>query len=291
MIRSMTGFGKAVSEIRDKKLVVEVRSLNSRQLDLNTRICRFFRDKESEIRSVATKTLERGKADIAVYFENTGTDSAASINKGLFIHYYNELKELSKEIGNDALTNYFSLALNMPDVLSTSGEEVSVDDQKILLETFSNALEQMNVFRDQEGKILADDISNRINIIICLLGEIAPFEKERIKNLREKIARNMETFIDKEHVDNVRFEQELFYYIEKLDITEEKVRLAKHCDYFLNTMQNEESTGRKLGFIAQEIGREINTLGSKSNHAEIQKIVVMMKDELEKIKEQLLNIL
>jgi uncharacterized protein (TIGR00255 family) len=291
MIRSMTGFGKAVSEIRDKKLVVEVRTLNSRQLDLNARICRFFRDKESEIRSLATKTVERGKADLSVYFENTGTDTGSGINRDIFLRYYNELVDLGKEVGSGAATNYFSLALNMPDVLTTSSEEVSEDDQHVLIATLANALEQMNEFRAQEGTILANDISGRINIIIQLLTEIKPFEQERIETIREKIARNMETFVDKEHVDNVRFEQELFYYIEKLDITEEKVRLAKHCDYFLNTMLNEESTGRKLGFIAQEIGREINTIGSKSNHAEIQKIVVMMKDELEKIKEQLLNIL
>jgi conserved hypothetical protein TIGR00255 len=291
MIRSMTGFGKAVSEIRDKKLVIEVRSLNSRQLDLNTRICRFFRDKESEIRSLATKNIERGKADIAVYFENNGTDSVVSINKELFKRYYNELKELSKDVNNEALTNYFSLALNMPEVLSTSSEEISEEDHDALFSTLSDAFTQMNEFRVQEGNVLAKDISKRINLILELLEKVTPFEQERIDLLREKISKNMETFIDKEHVDNVRFEQELFYYIEKLDITEEKVRLAKHCNYFLNTMENEESTGRKLGFIAQEIGREINTLGSKSNHAEIQKIVVMMKDELEKIKEQLLNIL
>ena len=290
MIKSMTGFGKSVFE-HEKKICIEIRTLNSKQLDINTKICKLYREKESEIRSIAGKELERGKIDISIFFDNKEETSNYSINKSLLIKYYQDLKAVSIEAKNDFPSDYFALALKMPDILSTGNEELSDEEWQVFLTVFNNALNKVSEFRLHEGKILEKDLTKRIKLILQLLEDTIPYEKTRINYIRERIEKDIEELIGKGKIDKNRFEEELIYYIEKIDITEERVRLKKHCDYFLETIKQAEANGRKLGFISQEIGREINTLGSKANDAEIQKIVVQMKDELEKIKEQLLNIL
>jgi uncharacterized protein (TIGR00255 family) len=291
MIKSMTGFGKATGGNEGKKLCVEIRTLNSKQFDINTRISRLFKEKESDIRSVIAKELERGKIDVAIYFDNKDETSNFTINKTLLLKYYEELKSISSEAGNNIQTDYFALALKMPDVLTSGNEELSNEDWQQLLIALDDALKQVSKFRLHEGKILEKDITERINLILKLLKEITPYEKKRIEIIKNRILKDIEELIGKSKTDKNRFEEELIYYIEKIDITEEKVRLKKHCDYFIETTKQPEANGRKLGFICQEIGREINTLGSKANDSDIQKIVIQMKDELEKIKEQLLNIL
>ena len=291
MILSMTGFGKSIAEIEGKKLNIEIRTLNSKQLDLNIRMCRLLKDKEVDIRSIVTRELQRGKVDVAIYFDNKEDATNISINKALLKKYFNELKSISAEIKNDFPTDYFSLASRMPDVLTT-GDEVLADEQwHNLLKSFDEALKQVNTFRKEEGNILGNDIKERVNLILKHLESIIPFEKNRIEIIKTRLHKDLEEFVNKENIDANRFEQELIYYIDKIDITEEKIRLQKHCNYFIDTMKQPEANGRKLGFITQEMGREINTIGSKANDADIQKIVVQMKDELEKIKEQLLNIL
>jgi uncharacterized protein (TIGR00255 family) len=291
MILSMTGFGKAIAEIEGKKLNIEIRSLNSKQLDLNVRICRLLKDRESDIRSLASKELERGKIDVAIYFENREDASNYSLNKALLEKYFNDLKAISKEVKNTADTDFFSLASRMPDVLSSSEEVLGDEQWKAFAGEFQKALALVSTFRKEEGRVLGNDIKERVNLILNLLNSITPFEKNRIQNVKAKIRKELDELFSKENYDSNRFEQELIYYMEKIDVTEEKTRLQKHCEYFLETMKQPEANGRKLGFISQEMGREINTLGSKANDADIQKIVVQMKDELEKIKEQLLNIL
>ncbi|HNW97140.1 MAG TPA: YicC family protein [Bacteroidales bacterium] len=291
MILSMTGFGKSVAEIEGKKLNIEIRTLNSKQLDLNIRMCRLLKDKEVDIRSIVTRELQRGKVDVAIYFDNKEDATNISINKALLEKYFNELKSISAEIKNDFPTDYFSLASRMPDVLATGDEILADEHWHNLLKSFDDALKQVNTFRKEEGKILGNDIKQRVNLILKHLESIAPFEKERIEIIKTRLHKDLEEFVNKENIDANRFEQELIYYIDKIDITEEKIRLQKHCNYFIDTMKQPEANGRKLGFITQEMGREINTIGSKANDADIQKIVVQMKDELEKIKEQLLNIL
>jgi len=291
MIKSMTGFGKAIAEYKEKKLCIEIRTLNSKQLDLNLRTNHLYKDKESEIRSVISKELERGKIDVAIYFENNEDTSNHKINKKLLLKYYKELKSISAEAKNESSSDIFALAMRMPDVLTSGEDELTEKEWKIFLTTLNNTLKQVNVFRLHEGEILGSDIKKRINIILHLLKKIEPFEKKRLDIIRKKIKNNLEELIGNDKADKNRFEEELIYYLEKIDITEEKTRLKKHCDYFIETMKQAEANGRKLGFITQEIGREINTIGSKANDADMQQFVVQMKDELEKVKEQLLNIL
>jgi len=287
----MTGFGKAIAEYKEKKLCIEIRTLNSKQLDLNLRTNHLYKDKESEIRSVISKELERGKIDVAIYFENNEDTSNHKINKKLLLKYYKELKSISAEAKNESSSDIFALAMRMPDVLTSGEDELTEKEWKIFLTTLNNTLKQVNVFRLHEGEILGSDIKKRINIILHLLKKIEPFEKKRLDIIRKKIKNNLEELIGNDKADKNRFEEELIYYLEKIDITEEKTRLKKHCDYFIETMKQAEANGRKLGFITQEIGREINTIGSKANDADMQQFVVQMKDELEKVKEQLLNIL
>jgi uncharacterized protein (TIGR00255 family) len=289
MIRSMTGFGKAVCELPAKKITVELRSLNSKQFDLNMRMPSLYRDKESELRSEIAKNLERGKIDFSVFSEFTGTEGAVTINKTLAKSYYNELKSLAaelKETGGDLL----SLTMKMPEVMRAERQELDETEWKQVRLAVDAALKDFQRFRLDEGKSIEDDFLKRLGFISTSLAEVEKADALRVNNVRERIRKNISEFVDKEKIDENRFEQELVYYIEKIDITEEKVRLKTHCDYFLKTMQ-EDSSGRKLGFITQEIGREINTIGSKANDAGIQKIVVQMKDELEKIKEQVNNVL
>jgi uncharacterized protein (TIGR00255 family) len=291
MIKSMTGFGKATSEYNGKKITVEVRSLNSKQMDLNLRVPYFYKEKEAELRSEISKQLERGKVDITVFTEATQLANTAIINKTLATAYYNELKSLSLEL-KDTNASLLDLALKMPDVLKGEKEVTELDEEewKHVKGTVDKAIEAFQKFRDDEGGTLAKEFESRISIISNLLSEVEKIDAARIQQVKERIRTNLEEVIAAEKIDNNRFEQELIYYIEKFDITEEKLRLKTHLDYFTSTMK-EPSGGRKLGFIGQEIGREINTIGSKANDAEMQKFVVQMKDELEKIKEQLLNVL
>lgn len=287
----MTGYGKATAGHEGKTLCIEIRSLNSKQLDINLKICRLFREKESEIRAIVAKELERGKADVAIYYENSEEVYNCTINKTLLKKYYEELISVSAEVQNPLPSDHFALALKMPDVLSGANEILSEDEWKNFLPSLNEALKELNNFRIHEGEILGCDAEKRIKNIVRLLEETEVFESKRIDIIRARIQKNLEELIGIDKADKNRFEEAMIYYLEKTDITEEKVRLKKHCDYFLETMIQPEANGRKLAFISQELGREINTIGSKANDADIQKLVVQMKDELEKIKEQLLNIL
>ncbi|HSH66082.1 MAG TPA: YicC/YloC family endoribonuclease [Bacteroidia bacterium] len=291
MIKSMTGFGKALVEVSGKKVNVEIRSLNSKQLDLNFRIPYIYKEKELELRSEISKQVERGKVDVSIYLESIQDTAPIAINKTLAKFYYNELKELSKEL-KETNQNLLSLVMKMPEVLKAEKEIVELDETewKEIKKTADLAVEAFQKFRSDEGKTLEKEFRSRIAIIGSLLMEVVSLDGLRIKNIKERIKTNLTETIDKDKIDQNRFEQELIYYIEKLDITEEKLRLKTHLDYFIATLE-EPTAGRKLGFITQEIGREINTIGSKANDSGIQKLVVQMKDELEKIKEQLLNVL
>jgi len=289
MIKSMTGFGKATVELPGKKITVEVKSLNSKQLDASIKIPGTYKDKELEIRSEITRILERGKIDFYLSVEVSGDQSNYTLNKPLVLHYYNELKAVADEIGETM--NLLPLVLKMPDVLKTVREDIDEDEWNHILIAIDDALQQADHFRIEEGTLLAKDFDMRIGLIRQYMMDVIPFEKARIPLVRERLMKDIADLSDSSKFDPNRIEQELVYYIEKLDITEEKVRLSKHIDYFLATIKESGSQGKKLGFITQELGREINTMGSKANDADIQKLVVQMKDELEKIKEQLMNIL
>ncbi len=291
MIKSMTGYGKSVLELPNKKLTIEIKTLNSKQTDINTRIPSLYKEKELEIRSLISSQLERGKIDLNLYMENTGEATNYTINRPLARAYYEELKQVASEINQQHYNSYLPVVIKMPEVLRPEIEKLNEEEWKKLERCIIDALIMVDEYRTGEGKNLYGEFIKRIELIKNLLEDIRPFEKSRIENLREKLFRNVNETIDDNQIDKNRFEQELIYYIEKIDITEEKVRLKSHCDYFLETLDEPVSMGKKLTFISQEIGREINTLGSKANDAEIQRIVVQMKDELEKIKEQLYNIL
>lgn len=285
----MTGFGKAVCELPNKKVTIEIRSLNSRQLDLNFRVASQYRDKESEMRGLISRSLERGKIDFSLYSESTGEGGTSIINQQLAMDYYREIKNLASATG-DNTENILAIVMRMPDVLKQDKIVPDEAEWSAVLKSVTDAINAFNKFRDDEGAILEKEFQQRIGIIEARLKAVTDRDPQRIAAIRERLNKYLEENIPAGTSDKNRFEQELIYYIEKLDITEEKLRLQTHCSYFLNTMK-EASSGRKLGFIAQEIGREINTIGSKANDAEIQKLVVEMKDELEKIKEQLLNVL
>ena len=290
MIKSMTGFGKGEAVVGDKKFRVELRSLNSKQLDLSIKIPSKYRAAEAEVRSIVTRELQRGKVDCFVSFEAAVAETSSHINRETFKAYAEELRQVSAEggltISDDALLRS---VLRMPDVVTNEEREVSDDELKAILEATAIAAEELNKFRVQEGAILIADLLKRIDLIEQYRHEVEPFEGARVEVIKTRIRENIEKL--QLEVDNNRLEQEMIFYIEKLDITEEKVRLDNHCNYFREVAAEEEAPGRKLGFIAQELGREINTMGSKSNEANMQRLVVKMKDELEKIKEQVLNIL
>ncbi len=291
MVKSMTGFGKATTEIPGKKVTVEIRSLNSKSFDLSLRMPFIYKEKELELRGELSKQIERGKIDLTIYTEAIQETFPIAINKTLAKTYYNELKILSGELGENT-TDLLALVVKMPDVLKAEKEimELGETEWQLVKQTVNSAIEAFQRFRMEEGKTLANEFKSRIEIITELLAEVIKMDGARVENIRNRIKNNLTEILDKEKIDQNRFEQELIYYIEKLDISEEKLRLKTHLDYFINTM-NEPACGRKLGFIGQEIGREINTIGSKANDATIQKLVVQMKDELEKIKEQVLNVL
>lgn len=285
MVLSMTGYGKATSEFPGKKISVEIRSLNSKQTDINVRVPQFYRSKELEIRDMLAKNLVRGKIDFNLFAEITGEDEAPKVNKPIVLGYLQQLGEIKSEASVDSDT--LAIAMRMPDVLKSEKEELTDDEWAQIQSVIKQAITHMQAFRQQEGESLLADFTGRINAIRTHLQQVQPFEESRITSLKERLQKNLENI----EVDKDRFEQELIFYLEKLDINEEKVRLANHLDYFLEVMQKEENCGKKLGFISQEIGREINTLGSKANQADIQKLVVQMKEELERIKEQVLNTL
>ena len=290
MIKSMTGFGKGEVALPSKKITVEVRSLNSKQLDLAVRMPGIFRQKEFELRSVAATAIQRGKADITVTVENTAVSTSATVNKEIFGEYMRQVNEALIYSGVSA--DYDAIVpavLRMPEVVSAQTESLTEEESAALMQALSIALEQFNSFREQEGATLIADLLRRVDLIEEYKRQVEPFEATRAETIKNRIRENLAQL--KVDIDTNRLEQEMIFYIEKLDITEEKVRLSNHCNYFREVAAAEEAVGRKLGFIAQEMGREINTLGSKSNEANMQILVVKMKDELEKIKEQVLNIL
>ena len=290
MIKSMTGFGKGEATVDDKKIRVELRSLNSKQLDLSIKLPGKYRAAEAEMRNIITRELQRGKVDCFVSFEAATAETSAHINREAFKAYAKELREVCAENAVIADSDYFLKAiLRMPDVITSEEREVSEAELAAIIEATKAACAELNNFRIQEGAILIADLLGRIDLIEKYRHEVEQFEGARVETIKNRIRENIEKL--QLEVDNNRLEQEMIFYIEKLDITEEKVRLDNHCNYFREVARDEEAPGRKLGFIAQELGREINTMGSKSNEANMQRLVVKMKDELEKIKEQVLNIL
>lgn len=292
MIKSMTGFGKTSTVISGKMIVIEIRALNSKQLDISTRIISTCREKELEIRSWVAQTLERGKIEVSIYQDKiNGADQAIEINFDLAKEYYQQLKNLSQFLNNEVQSDLFLQVLRMPDVITTQKEDLDEECWLLLKDKIMETCDLVNQFRVEEGSILQKDLTQRVHMIIEFLDSIDPFENERMLEIRNKLNESLQAAELSRIVDSNRFEQEMIYYLEKWDITEEKVRLEKHCNYFLDTMNATESQGKKLGFITQEMGREINTIGAKCNHFEIQQLVVQMKEEVEKIKEQLANIL
>lgn len=288
MLHSMTGYGKATGNYEGKKVSVEVKSLNSKSMDLYVRTPSFYREKELDIRQQITALLDRGKVEVNVNIESTGAMKSVEINKDLALAYYQDLKQTNDLLGEKSV-DYLSLIVKMPDIFMQSKEEITAEENVFLTDLVAQACQQLNNFRRQEGEALEKEFTERINEIKTLLADVPKYENLRIEIIRERMRKGLED-MDNPNMDENRFQQELIFYIEKLDITEEKMRLSNHLDYFLETMVL-PSAGKKLGFITQEIGREINTLGSKSYHVELQKMVVDMKDSLEKIKEQVLNTL
>ena len=294
MTKSMTGFGKGEATLRNKKITVEIRSLNSKQLDLALRLPSVYRQSEYEIRNLVSRALQRGKVDLFVSVESQSVETSAHINREVFAAYAQQLREAARAAGLETNTREWDAAathvvMRLPDVVATETEAVSDEEHEALLAAVESAAAHLDAFRQQEGATLIADLLRRVDLIEEYKNQVEPFEKARTENIRARILDNLSKLaVD---VDRNRLEQEMIFYLEKLDITEEKVRLQNHCRYFREVAASEEGVGRKLGFIAQEMGREINTMGSKANETNIQILVVKMKDELEKIKEQVLNIL
>ena len=289
MIKSMTGFGKCTKEFKDKTITVEVRSLNSKGADISLRLSSMFRAYELDLRNELTKQLERGKIDLSVYVESKAEDSPIEINIPLAKAYHVKLKELATALGENN-ADLLKEVIKMPDVMKNERKEADENVWKEIMGCINEAIVDLNKFRDHEGKSIEADFKTRLGVIATSLNSIIELDKNRLTKIKERIKNNLGEVIGMDKIDSNRFEQELIYYIEKLDINEEKVRLNQHLDYFLSTMK-ENSIGIKLNFITQEIGREINTIGSKANDADMQKLVVLMKDELEKLKEQSSNVL
>jgi uncharacterized protein (TIGR00255 family) len=293
MIQSMTGYGKADCEFQNKKITVEVKALNSKQFDLNLKVPSVYKEKELEIRNELIKELERGKVDFYISVDSLANceDTGAVLNANIIKGYYVQILGISKDLGVEVPPDILNVILRMPEVLKSEKQELSDEEWQQLHKCVRKAIGSLLEFRKQEGKALSEDIVSRVTLIKNLADELEKYENVRIEKVKARIHQNLEEIIVSEKIDKNRFEEELIYYLEKFDITEEKVRLANHCSYFMETLGDKESVGKKLGFITQEIGREINTIGSKSNDADMQKIVVKMKDELEKIKEQINNVL
>ena len=291
MIQSMTGYGKSTAVYKNKKINVEIKSLNSKAMDLSTRIAPLYREKEMEIRSILSKTLERGKVDFCIWIEKDENQTASPINGAVLDNYYQQISTISQERQIPLPTDWFATLLRLPDVMNrVEVEELEDEEWEVALSTIHSALDKLTDFRQQEGAALQKKFTEKIENIAQLLKSIEPYEQVRTERIRQRLTDALGAIPGIEY-DKNRLEQEMIYYIEKLDINEEKQRLTNHLNYFMETMENGHGQGKKLGFIAQEMGREINTTGSKSNLAEMQNIVVMMKDELEQIKEQVLNVM
>ena len=286
----MTGFGKAICELTNKKIIIEIKSLNSKQIDIYSRLPGLYKEKDIYIRNLISSKLFRGKIDVSIHIDSADIGRDSIINKELVKSYFKQLVDVSDDLGVNDKSDLFSVVMRLPDVLKQEKEELNEEEWNTIKNSIEDALDNLILFRQQEGVVLKKDIEQRIVAILKLQEELEPFEKERIVKIKEKLKNSLKE-IDNDEYDKNRLEQELIYYLEKLDITEEKIRLAHHCNFFLKTIELEEPVGKKLGFISQEIGREINTLGSKANNSDMQKIVIAMKDELEKVKEQVLNIL
>ena len=289
MIQSMTGFGRATLVLPKKKITVEAKSLNSKQIDINTRIPSFYKEKELDVRSYLSSTLRRGKIELAIFVENTGTDTQHKINQELVTTYMTSLQEVGA--GNVQTGELLSMAMRLPDAMKVEHQDFDKDEWLAVMNVVKEAVAALVDFRKTEGLSLEKDIKAQIATIERLHNEVPKYEQDRINTIKSRISAKLTDVLQSVDFDRDRLEQEMIYFIEKLDVSEEKVRLKNHCSYFIETMNSEESNGKKLGFISQELGREINTMGSKANHTEIQKLVVQMKDALEKIKEQTLNVL
>jgi uncharacterized protein (TIGR00255 family) len=291
MIKSMTGYGKAIAETQQKKITIEIKSLNSKQLDLNTKLPWLYKEKEPEIRNLISQRLDRGKIDFSIYCDMLDDEVVTVINKSAVRNYYNQFKEIAAELKIDLDDQIFTAIMKLPDTLKTEKPEMSEKEWEIVRVQIIESVTMLDQYRIEEGNSIMRDLEKCIGKILSFLETIQTFEEGRITRIREKLMALLEENLGPEKVDKNRFEQEIIFYLEKYDINEEKVRLKTHCDYFIETINTPAPNGKILNFIAQEIGREINTIGSKANDASIQKLVVMMKDELEKIKEQTLNVL
>ncbi|HUU99584.1 MAG TPA: DUF1732 domain-containing protein [Bacteroidales bacterium] len=291
MIKSMTGYGKAIAETSQKKITFEIKSLNSKQLDINTKIPWLYKEKEPEIRNIINQKLDRGKIDLTIYFDILEDEVIPVINKSVVRNYYAQLKEIAEELRINLDDQILTTIMKLPDALKTEKPELSQSEWNLASHNLIESINILDLYRAEEGKSIESDLRKCLSGIISALEQIEKFEPGRITKVREKLIAILEENTGTENIDKNRFEQELIFYLEKYDFNEEKVRLRKHCEYFLETIDSPSPNGKTLSFIAQEMGREINTIGSKANDASIQKLVVMMKDELEKIKEQTLNIL
>ncbi len=293
MLKSMTGFGRAETNIGNKKVTIEIKSLNSKGLDLNLKLPSFYRSKEVIVRSMLSEGISRGKCDFYINYEVLEGGNANILNHDLLRSYYQDLKAFAtnNNLPNTEQIDYLSIMMKMPDVMVSHSEDITDEEWKSTEELIRKAIGAFQNFRNEEGKSLYNDLMQRIESIASLLEQISQYENERIETVKDRIQKNLQDISEPKNIDQNRFEQELIYYLEKYDVSEEKVRLKAHLEHFIQTMNVDGDIGKKLGFISQEIGREINTLGSKANHFEMQKIVVEMKDELERIKEQVLNVL
>jgi uncharacterized protein (TIGR00255 family) len=287
----MTGYGKSIVETPQKKITIEIKSLNSKQLDLNSKIPWLYKEKELEIKSLVSQRLDRGKIDLSIFCDNLDDENIPAINKVIVKNYYNQLREISEELDLDLNEHILSTILRLPETLKTERNELGDEEWELVKKQLLEAINMLDIYRIEEGNALEKDIRNNVGRIVTSLQNIESFEDGRIKKVREKLLSILNENVKSENIDKNRFEQELIFYLEKFDINEEKVRLRKHCEYFLESLDTPSPNGKILSFITQEIGREINTIGSKANDASIQKLVVMMKDDLEKIKEQTLNVL
>jgi uncharacterized protein (TIGR00255 family) len=291
MIKSMTGYGKAIAETPQKKITIEIKSLNSKQLDLNTKLPWLYKEKEPEIRNLISQKLDRGKIDFSIFFDMLDDEVVTVINKSAVRNYYLQFKDIAAELKINLDDQIFTAIMKLPDTLKTEKPEISEAEWEVVRNQIIMSITVLDQYRIEEGNSIMTDLKKCIGKILSLLETVKTFEAGRITKIREKLMSLLEENLGSEKLDKNRFEQEIIFYLEKYDINEEKVRLKTHCDYFMETVDTPSPNGKILNFIAQEIGREINTIGSKANDASIQKLVVMMKDELEKIKEQTLNVL
>ncbi len=287
----MTGYGKNIVNLDNKSVTIEIRTLNSKQQDINLRVPQYLKAKEIEIRKLIASKLQRGKIDVSFSIDENSSDSAPVIDIDLAKHYYMELKELASSLDQENYSDFMDVIVKMPDLFVQKNQDIDENEMQLIIDCLKNALQAVDESRTTEGSDLEIDFKLRNENILELLNKVESYDTQRVVKIRERILNNISKYISEPEADKNRLEQEMIYYIEKLDITEEKVRLRNNCNYFLENLNNKESSGKKLGFITQEIGREINTLGSKANDSDLQRIVVLMKDELEKIKEQLFNIL